>query len=98
MHAFKILMASVNVHCLHCQSAHVYRHGQNPKGYDRFRSRHCHRVFQLTYAYEARKPCIKEQITEMAFINGAWVRDTARKLNIGINTVIRSLKKLGQSG
>ncbi|ELP24038.1 Transposase, orfA [Pantoea agglomerans 299R] len=55
-------------------------------------------MFQLTYAYEARKPCIKEQITEMAFINGAWVRDTARKLNIGINTVIRSLKKLGQSG
>jgi transposase-like protein len=36
-------------------------------------------VFQLTYSYEARKPGVKEQITEMAF-NGADVRDTARTL------------------
>ncbi|PQN13421.1 IS1 family transposase, partial [Shigella dysenteriae] len=27
-----------------------------PKGHDRFRCRDCHRVFQLTYTYEARKP------------------------------------------
>ncbi|QLH64562.1 IS1 family transposase [Serratia symbiotica] len=86
-------MASVNVHCPRCQSAQVYRHGQNPKGHDRFRCRDCHRVFQLTYAYEARKPGIKEQITEMAF-NGAGVRDTTRTLKIGINTVIRTFKKL----
>ncbi|QPW26366.1 IS1 family transposase [Edwardsiella ictaluri] len=86
-------MASVNVHCPRCQSAQVYRHGQNPKGHDRFRCRDCHRVFQLTYAYEARKPGIKEQITEMAF-KGAGVRDTARTLKIGINTVIRKFKKL----
>ncbi|EOR7551502.1 IS1 family transposase, partial [Escherichia coli] len=25
-------MASVNIHCPRCQSAQVYRHGQNPKG------------------------------------------------------------------
>ncbi|ENM5441290.1 hypothetical protein L403_04737, partial [Escherichia coli BWH 32] len=25
-------MASVTVHCPRCQSAQVYRHGQNPKG------------------------------------------------------------------
>ncbi|MBN3053815.1 IS1 family transposase, partial [Pectobacterium brasiliense] len=25
-------MASVTVHCPRCQSALVYRHGQNPKG------------------------------------------------------------------
>jgi len=81
-------MASVNVHCPRCQSAQVYRH--------RFRCRDCHRVFQLTYAYEARKPGIKEQITEMAF-NGAGVRDTARTLKIGINTVIRTLKNSRQS-
>ncbi|AHA65390.1 Transposase [Shigella dysenteriae 1617] len=43
-----------------------------------------------TYTYEARKPGIKELITEMAF-NGAGVRDTARTLKIGINTVIRTL-------
>ncbi|QPW27779.1 IS1 family transposase [Edwardsiella ictaluri] len=84
-------MVSVNVHCPPCQSAQVYRHGQNPKGHDRFHCRDCHRVFQLTYAYEARKPGIKEQITEMAF-KGAGARDTARTLKIGINTVIRTLK------
>ncbi len=80
-------MARVIVHCPRCQSAQVCRHGQNPKGYDRF----CRRVFQITDSYEARKPGIKEQITEMAF-NGAGVSDTARTLNVGINTVIRTLK------
>jgi len=52
-------------------------------------------VFQLTYAYEARKSGIKEQITEMVF-NGTGVRDTARTLKIGINTVIRTLKNSRQ--
>lgn len=79
-------MASVNVHWPCCQSAQVYRHGQNPKGHDRFRCSDCHRVFLLTYNYEARKPGVKEQITEMA-LNGAGVRDTARTLKIGINTI-----------
>ena len=64
---------------------------KNPKGHDRFRCRDSHRVFQLTYRYEARKPGVKDQITEMAF-NGAGVRDNARTLKIGINTVIRTLK------
>ncbi|MGY0344153.1 IS1-like element transposase [Edwardsiella tarda] len=89
-------MASVNVHCPRCQSAQVYHHGQNPKGHDRFRCRDCHRVFQFTYAYEARKPGIKEQITEMAF-NDAGGRDTANILRISINIVIRTLKNSRQS-
>jgi transposase-like protein len=90
-------MARVNVHCPRCQSALVYRHGQSQKGYDRFRCRECHRVFQLTYTYEARKPGVKEQIVEMAF-NGSGVRDTARVLKIGLNTVIRALKNSRRSG
>ena len=89
-------MVSVTVHCSRCQSAQVYRHGQDPKGRDRFRCRDCHRVFLLNYTCEARKPGVKGQITEMAF-NGAGVRDTARTLKIGINTVIRTLKKSRQS-
>ncbi len=67
-----------------------------PEGDRPIRCRDCHRVFQLTYTYEARKPGIKELITEMAF-NGAGVRDTARTLKIGINTVIRTLKNSRQS-
>lgn len=89
-------MVSVTVHCPRCQSAQAYRHGQNPKGRDRFRCRECHCAFLLTYTYEARKPCVKEQITEIAF-NGAGVRDTTRTLKIGINTVIRTLKNSRQS-
>uniref|UniRef100_UPI00385036C0 IS1 family transposase n=1 Tax=Pectobacterium quasiaquaticum TaxID=2774015 RepID=UPI00385036C0 len=46
-----------------CQSAQIYRHGQNPKGRDRFRCRDCYRVFLLTYTYEARKLGVKAQIT-----------------------------------
>ncbi len=53
-------MVSVNIHYPRCQSTQVCRHGQNPKGHDRFRYRDCHHVFQLTYTYEARKPGIKE--------------------------------------
>ncbi len=44
-------MASVTVHCPHCQSAQVYRHGQTRKD----TTGDCHCVFQLTYSYLARK-------------------------------------------
>lgn len=54
-------MASVTVHYPRCQSAQVYRHGQNPKGHDRFRYSDCHRVFQLAYAYEARNQELKSR-------------------------------------
>ncbi|CAK8742727.1 hypothetical protein SODG_005981 [Sodalis praecaptivus] len=57
--------------------------GKNAKGRDRFCCRDCRRVFQLTYSYEARKPGVKEQTTEMAF-NGAGVRDTARTLKMAL--------------
>lgn len=92
-----LLMASVNVHCPRCQSALVYRHGQSPKGSDRFRCGDCQRVFQFTYTYEARKPGVKEKIIEMVF-NGSGVRDSARVLKIGINTVIRALKNSRHAG
>lgn len=49
--------------------------------------------FQLEYAYEAHKPGTKEKIVDMA-MNGSGVRDTVRTLKVGINTVIRTLKKL----
>ena len=48
-------------------------------------------MFQLTYTYEARKLGAKDKIVDMAF-NGAGVRDTARILKIGVNTVLRALK------
>ena len=53
-------MVSIIVRCPRCQSARAYRHVQDPQGYDRFRCRDCHRVFQLDYSYEARKQGIKK--------------------------------------
>ena len=58
----------------------------------RYYCRSCNRYYQLDYINNASKPGVKEQIVGMA-INGSGVRDTVRVLKVGINTVIRTLKK-----
>ncbi|EFT4374116.1 hypothetical protein HVE52_004784 [Salmonella enterica] len=65
----------------------MYRHGHSSSRHESFRCRSCRRVFQLSYTCEAHKPGVKEHIVDMAF-DGADVRDTAKMLKIGINTVI----------
>lgn len=54
-------MASVNVHCPRCDTALIYRHGQNHKVKERFRCHECRCIFifQGSYAYQPRKPGIK---------------------------------------
>jgi transposase-like protein len=47
---------------------------------------------QTGYTYRACEPGVKEQIRPMA-ANGSGVRDTARVLGIGKNTVISDPKK-----
>lgn len=84
-------MITVNLHCPRCQSVQVYYNGKTTKGHDRFLCHDCHWVFQLSYCYQARKPGVKDQITEVAF-NDAGIRDSVRTLKTGINTVIQSLK------
>ncbi len=79
----------------HSFMASINRHSKPPAGHVRYRCPVCPHVFQLTYAYEARKPGVKDKIVDMAF-NGSGVRDTARVLKIGINTVIRALKNSPQ--
>ncbi|ABO88343.1 InsA [Aeromonas salmonicida subsp. salmonicida A449] len=83
----QLFMAFITVHCLRCH----YLHGKTPAGHIHYRCPACSHVFQLTYTYEAREPSVKEKIVEMAF-NGSSIRDAARVLNIGINTVLRTLK------
>ncbi|MGY9369959.1 IS1 family transposase [Citrobacter pasteurii] len=85
-------MATIIVHCPRCQSALDYRHGQNPKGIDRFRCRECHRGFLPTYSSEARKESLALKSTLPMAFNGIGVRDTTGVLQIGINTVIHTLK------
>lgn len=90
-------MALVTVHCPRCHSNNVYRHGLSSTKRKRFRCQRCRRVFQLTYNYEARKPGVREKITQMA-LSGTGARDTARTLKVGVNTVIRALKSARADG
>ncbi len=86
-------MVVIPVICSRCQLPdNVFRHGKTPLGQQRYRCKACRHVFQLDYIYQAKKPGVKEQIIEMA-MNGSGVNDTARVLKIGVNTVIRTLKK-----
>ncbi|WP_407644441.1 IS1 family transposase [Dongshaea marina] len=80
--------------CRYCkQGEHVRRHGFGRGGHQRYYCTACRRTFQLNYHYRAHEPGMKEQIVEMA-LNGSGVRGTVRVLKVGINTVIRTFKKL----
>ncbi|CDH04905.1 Insertion element iso-IS1N protein insA [Xenorhabdus bovienii str. oregonense] len=87
-------MAKVDVVCRYCHKAEeVKGHGKGSSGHPRYHCCACRKTFQLNYTYQACKPGVKEQITDMAINNGG-IRDTARVLNVGINTVLRTLKNL----
>ncbi|EPM5584768.1 IS1-like element transposase [Vibrio vulnificus] len=85
-------MATIQVQCRFChQTKPVRKHGTGHAGFPRFRCLDCNRSFQLEYAYEARKPGVKEKIVEMA-MNSSGVRETGRVLNVAYNTVLTTLK------
>lgn len=86
-------MATTQVNCRFCNKTEpVRKHGIGAAGFQRFRCLDCKRSFQLDYVYEAYKPRVKEQIVDMA-MNSSGVRETARVLKVGYNTVLRTLKK-----
>jgi transposase-like protein len=88
-------MAVETVRCPHCQSEEVVKYGRASNGKERFRcqqSERCGRTFIRFYAYPGRLPQVKRQIVEMT-LNGSGVRDIARVLQVGPNTVIKELKK-----
>ena len=84
-------MAYEVVLCKYCNSSEVVRYGTQ-SGRSRFRCKTCCRIFKTDYVYNAYKPGVKEQIADMA-MNGSGIRDTARVLEVGKNTVISTLKK-----
>jgi transposase len=86
-------MAKIDVKCRYCnRTKEVIKAGYSISKQQRYQCNQCNRYFQLNYINNASKPGVKEQIVEMA-INGSGVRDTVRVLKVGINTVIRILKK-----
>jgi transposase len=86
-------MAKIDVKCRYCiETEQVIKAGHSISKQQRYYCGSCSKYFQLDYINNGSKPGIKEQILEMA-INGSGVRDTVRVLKVGINTVIRTLKK-----
>lgn len=85
------------ISCPHCGSQDLLKHGKNASGTPRWRCKGCAKSFQLTYAYNACKPGIKQQIDNQ-ILNSSGVRDTARILRINPNTVCNHLKKKAFAG
>src|SRR5262249_55972351 len=91
-------MAEAGVRCPHCQSAAVVKYGKASNGKERFRcqqSEQCGRTCLRSYAYPGCLPTVKQQIVEMT-LNGSGIRDIARVLQVGPNTVMKELKKSRQ--
>jgi transposase-like protein len=88
-------MAETVVRCPHCQSEAVVKYGRASNGKERFccqQTARCGRTFLQRYAYPGCLPTVKRQIVEMT-LNGSGVRDSARVLQVGPNTVLKELKK-----
>ena len=88
-------MAVEAVRCPHCQNEAVVKYGKASNGKARYRCQQeetCGRTFIRTYAYPGCLPEVKRQIVEMT-LKGSGVRDIARVLQVGPNTVIKELKK-----
>ncbi len=83
------------VHCPHCQSIDVKKHGTSSNGKRRYRclNRDCsHVTFSQSIDYPGRRREVKQQIVEMT-LNGSGVRDISRVLLVSTATVIQELKK-----
>ena len=92
-------MAEAAVRCPHCQSEAVVKYGKTSNGTERFRCQRtsrCGRTFLRSYAYPGCLPTVKQQIVDMT-LNGSGIRDIARVLYVGPNTVMRELKKSRQA-
>ena len=92
-------MAEAAVWCPQCQSEAVVKYGKASNGKARFRcqqSDRCGRTFLQSYAYPGCLPTVKQQIVDMT-LNGSGIRDIARVLHVGPNTVLRELKKSERS-
>ncbi|HGF1350855.1 TPA: IS1 family transposase, partial [Klebsiella pneumoniae] len=87
-------MAKIDVVCPRCSETQgVIRNGHSTSGAQLYRCKLCLKTFQLSFQYNAAKPDTHQSIIDMA-MNGAGCRDTARVLDISLNTVLRHPKKL----
>jgi transposase-like protein len=80
------------VKCIYCSGFNLVKNGHSENGTQRWFCNECGKSFQLDYSYNARKPGVKEQISELT-LNSSGVRDIGRILKISKNTVVTELKK-----
>ncbi len=83
------------VHCPHCQSTNVKKHGRSSNGKRRYRCLNWDcpdETFSQTIDYPGRRPEVKQQIVEMT-LNGSKIRDIARVVHVSTARVIKELKK-----
>src|SRR5688572_16551566 len=88
-------MAEAAVQGPHCQSKAVVKYGKASNGKERFRCQHsaqCGRTCLRNYAYPGCLPTVKHQLIETR-LNGSGIRDIARVLQVGPNTVPKEIKK-----
>ena len=88
-------MAEAAIKCPHCQSEAVVKYGKTSNGKERFRCQQrpkCGRTFVCNSAYPGCLPMVKQQIVDRT-LKGSGIRDMARVLHVGSNTVLRELKK-----
>lgn len=83
------------LHCPTCNGTDVIKQGTSAAGKQRYRCQdsECEKkTFIRDYSYQAYLPQVKQKITDLT-MNGSGIRDTARVLEISLNTVINTLKK-----
>jgi Transposase and inactivated derivatives len=86
-------MVTVSICCKYCgEKERVVKMGKNRTGRPRCLCRACGRTFQTSYQYKAYEAGVKERIVQMS-TNGSGIRNIARVLQVGTNTVISTLKK-----
>ena len=91
-------MAEAAVKCPHCQSKAGVKYGKTSNGKERCRcqqSAEWGRTFLRSSASPGCLPTVQQQIVDMT-LNGSGIRDIARVLHVGSNTVMRELKKSGR--
>ena len=87
-------MASVSISCPSCSATDgVVRNGKSTAGHQRYLCSHCRKTWQLQFTYTASQPGTHQKIIDMA-MNGVGCRATARIMGVGLNTILRHLKKL----
>jgi transposase-like protein len=92
-------MAELTIKCPSCSKQKVAKYGFSFKRKQRYicRNNLCKKnTFILDYSNKGWLPEVKHKILQMA-INGSGIRDTVRVLGVGMNTVIKQLKKNKQT-